>query len=130
MAEIKEIDRSEILVSEDEIVDLINSETDYEMVDNGIGHYEFWGTDYNDVRIEPELKTKPVTVIQDASEECILTEVTGHLDTDEEDGDHEAYWKAYMTSCKLERVKVKNQEDPDKHDFVCVYICEFEVEGE
>jgi len=125
--EIQLVKRHDIFVGEDDIVEFIESDLEYEMVDNGIGPYEFWGTPGNDVRIEPELSTQTVEIMQTADEDCILNKITGSYTTDEVDGDQQIDWVATLISCELKTVKVEN--GPDKYEYVPVYDCKFEVEG-
>ena len=125
--EIQLVKRDDILLGDDDIVEFIKSDLEYEMVDNGIGPYEFWGTPGNDVRIEPELSAQTVEIMQPADEDYIISEVTGSYMTDDEDGNQEFDWRATLISCELKTVKVENGQD--KYEYVPVYACKFEVEG-
>ena len=67
-----------------------------EIQDMGIGHYEFWGTDYYDKNEQMVLTTEEIMIQYDHSYECIPIQIRGTL----EEGCLECDWIAILSSIK------------------------------
>ena len=90
-------------IDEDTLEELINEQLDYQMEDDGIGEYEFWGTKYYDTNMIPRLTTDTVVVQYPVvRDQFILISSRGHKDVD----DNDVYWSAELNKVEWNKTNI------------------------
>ncbi len=94
---------TDTFICEDTFVDIINESIVYQYEDDGIGSYEFHGTDYYDENLIPYLTTDDVMVQYTIDEEQgIYTLIKGCYEVDY---DRHIYWTAELESVEWDSNK-------------------------
>ena len=103
---------------EEDFEEHINADIEYEYVDNGIGPYEFWGSQECQVKMEWELQVEEVVIYVELDGDPYLPlEITGNWN----DGDGEDQpWKATLDSATWESSGLHEKENKYSH-YKCVY---------
>jgi hypothetical protein len=91
----------ENFLTEDDIIEVINEQLEFEMLDDGIGSYEFWGSKEIDKNLNPYLITSEVMVKYYVDlEQGIYTMLKGYCWYEEVD----IYWCAELESVEWDNV--------------------------